>query len=294
MAVGTPTLAGAWIDEDAPDGARIIKVTSTGATPVNVYQIQASRAVGHELLNRLSKRLHAHGFVGDLNGQHDRITLIASAGDPEDLARALKPGLVEVAAVLAEPAALALLDAGAPPGSLVRYDASDPKKMWAVSSSESLAFELPSVTVGLVPETRAPMLRLKMSARTAAAFGDLTGRLVGRKMAVMVDGVVYMAPLVMERISGGEVQITLPYDDMSPARLASAIDGGPITHGLKLTHSWAGHRTDMGGRTRVKPDKPGAGNEVLYGTPARWELTACDLSGQPTCRISSSMVLGQR
>lgn len=295
ISAATPAVAGARLDEDAPDGARVIKVPSTGPVPVTVFEVQAGGPVDHELLNRLSKRLHAHGFVADVNGQHDHITIIATAGQAADLARALQPGLVEVAAVVLEPPALKGAGATAPPGTLIRPDVSDPNTRWAVSASESLAFESPSVTVGQAPFTRAPMLTLKMSPRVAKAFSDLTERLVRRKMAVMVDGVVYLAPLVMERIPGGMVQITLPYDDQSPSRLASAIDGGPLKATLTLTRTWAGHRTDVGGRTHVKPDAGnGTGTELIYGTPARWELHACDLSGQPTCRIASSMVLGER
>ena len=47
----------------------------------------------------------------------------------------------------------------------------------------------------------------------AKIFSDLTGNNVGKRMAIVLDGNVYSAPSINERIPGGSAQITLGRGD---------------------------------------------------------------------------------
>lgn len=71
----------------------------------------------------------------------------------------------------------------------------------------------------------------------AKEFGELTRRLVGQKLALLVDGEIQSAPVVMEAIEGGRVQITLG-DVSDPervaARLAYALAGGELPFPLEI------------------------------------------------------------
>lgn len=57
------------------------------------------------------------------------------------------------------------------------------------------------------PESR-PYVSVSLQPQAAKTFEALTGRLTGRRLAVILDGRVLMAPVVQQAISGGNLQIT--------------------------------------------------------------------------------------
>lgn len=54
-----------------------------------------------------------------------------------------------------------------------------------------------------------PYVSLTFSRRGAELFEKLTGDNVGRRMAIVLDGIVDSAPVIQDRIAGGRAQITL-------------------------------------------------------------------------------------
>jgi preprotein translocase subunit SecD len=58
-----------------------------------------------------------------------------------------------------------------------------------------------------------PYVSLTFSKSGAGIFGDLTGKNVGRRMAIQLDEKVQSAPNIQEKIGGGSCQITLGYGD---------------------------------------------------------------------------------
>jgi preprotein translocase subunit SecD len=73
-----------------------------------------------------------------------------------------------------------------------------------------------------------PVITIEMSSASAAAFGRLTQANVGRHMALRLDGVTVMAPLIREPILGGSAQISGLPDDVDPPDLASRIAAGTV------------------------------------------------------------------
>ena len=53
-----------------------------------------------------------------------------------------------------------------------------------------------------------PVVLLYLNTQGAARFAQITGRNVNKRMAIILDGTVYSAPVIHERISGGSAQIT--------------------------------------------------------------------------------------
>ncbi len=53
-----------------------------------------------------------------------------------------------------------------------------------------------------------PYVSVDLDPRGAQIFDALTGENVGRRLAIVLDGTVYSAPVIKERIPGGHVQIT--------------------------------------------------------------------------------------
>ncbi|MEO0157423.1 MAG: protein translocase subunit SecD [candidate division WOR-3 bacterium] len=53
-----------------------------------------------------------------------------------------------------------------------------------------------------------PVVLLSFNRQGAARFAQITGRNVGKRLAIILDGTVYSAPVIRERIAGGNAQIT--------------------------------------------------------------------------------------
>jgi preprotein translocase subunit SecD len=77
-------------------------------------------------------------------------------------------------------------------------------------------------------------VRLAFTPEGKQQFAELTGRLVNRKLAIVLDGRLLMAPVVMERINGGTAVVTLgrsgtlPSQEQEARRLAVALSVSPL------------------------------------------------------------------
>ena len=58
------------------------------------------------------------------------------------------------------------------------------------------------------PQTHEPMVSFKFNLRGAQRFGQATSENVGRRMAIVLDGVIQSAPVIRSAITGGSGQIT--------------------------------------------------------------------------------------
>lgn len=61
-------------------------------------------------------------------------------------------------------------------------------------------------TTGTTPDEQAYAIRLTRAAATR--FEEVTGAAIGRRLAVVIDGKVAMAPVIRTRIVGGQVVVT--------------------------------------------------------------------------------------
>ncbi len=66
-----------------------------------------------------------------------------------------------------------------------------------------------NATVGFNQQTSQPEVNLKLDRVGADLFEEMSGANVGRKMAIILDEVVYSDPIFNERIPGGNVRITM-------------------------------------------------------------------------------------
>jgi len=69
--------------------------------------------------------------------------------------------------------------------------------------------QLQDARVQIDQQKNEPYVSLEFKASGAKIFEELTGENVGRRMAVILDGNVYSAPSIREKIGGGRAQITL-------------------------------------------------------------------------------------
>ncbi len=73
-----------------------------------------------------------------------------------------------------------------------------------------------------------PLINFSLNAEGAEIFGDFTGKSVGKHLAVVLDGKVYSAPVINERIGGGSGQISGNYTVMEAKDLAIALRSGSL------------------------------------------------------------------
>ncbi len=86
---------------------------------------------------------------------------------------------------------------------------------------------LTDASVGFDQNNR-PVINFTLNAEGAEIFGDFTGRSVGKRLAVVLDGKVYSAPNINERIGGGSGQISGNYTVLEAKDLAIALRSGAL------------------------------------------------------------------
>lgn len=72
---------------------------------------------------------------------------------------------------------------------------------------------LQEATVRIDQQQNRPYVGIDFKAEGARIFEEITGKNVGRRMAIVLDGNVYSAPVIQDRIAGGSAQITLGFGD---------------------------------------------------------------------------------
>ncbi len=93
--------------------------------------------------------------------------------------------------------------------------------------------ELQEATVRIDQEQNRPYVSLEFKPNGAKIFEQITGANIGKRLAIVLDGNVYSAPVVQGKIAGGSAQITLGNGDynavMSEARdLALVLRAGAL------------------------------------------------------------------
>jgi len=79
-----------------------------------------------------------------------------------------------------------------------------------------------------------PYVSLKFKAQGARDFDRITAENVKRRLAIVLDGVVYSAPVIQERISGGDAQITGSFSEEEAKILAIALRSGALPAPVKI------------------------------------------------------------
>ena len=105
-----------------------------------------------------------------------------------------------------------------PAGTHVAYEhITGPKEAWrSYIVKDEVGFDGDDVenAVGSYdPNTNRPVVMVEMTRVGAARFGDLTGRIVGGKLAIMTGDLVKSAPVINGKIGGGRAQITMGAGD---------------------------------------------------------------------------------
>lgn len=73
-----------------------------------------------------------------------------------------------------------------------------------------------------------PIVSFSLDSKGAKIFGDFSGANIGNRMAIVLDGKVYSAPVIRERIGGGSGQISGGFSVNEATDLAIALKSGAL------------------------------------------------------------------
>jgi len=79
-----------------------------------------------------------------------------------------------------------------------------------------------------------PYVELILSDRGAREFEEITGENVGRNLAIVLDGKVFSAPVIREKIAGGRASITGSFDIKEARDLAIVLRAGALPAPIKI------------------------------------------------------------
>jgi len=113
-------------------------------------------------------------------------------------------------------------------GDIILEDEKNPQMKYLVREIPILdGGMLTNAQVGFDQNNR-PVINFSLNAEGAEIFGDFTGRSVGKRLAIVLDGKVYSAPNINERIGGGSGQISGNYTVLEAKDLAIALRSGAL------------------------------------------------------------------
>nr|WP_321266435.1 protein translocase subunit SecD [uncultured Sulfurimonas sp.] len=113
-------------------------------------------------------------------------------------------------------------------GDIILEDVKNPELKYLVREIPILdGGMLTDASMGFDQNNR-PLINFKLNAEGAEIFGDFTGKSVGKRLAVVLDGKVYSAPNINERIGGGAGQISGSYTVEEAKDLAIALRSGAL------------------------------------------------------------------
>ena len=93
---------------------------------------------------------------------------------------------------------------------------------------------LTDARVAFDQRTNSPIISFTLNAEGARIFGDFTGANVGKRLAIVLDGKVYSAPSINERIGGGSGQISGGFSVEEAHDVAIALRSGALLAPVKM------------------------------------------------------------
>jgi len=114
-------------------------------------------------------------------------------------------------------------------GDIILDDVADDGRKYLLYSIPILdGSMLTDAKVGFEQKGTRPLINFSLNGQGAKIFADFTEKSVGKRMAVVLDGKVYTAPNIVQRIGGGQVQITGSFTPQEAHDVAIALRSGAL------------------------------------------------------------------
>lgn len=83
-------------------------------------------------------------------------------------------------------------------------------------------------------ESHQPVVNFTLDSQGSKIFGDFSGANIGKRMAIVLDGKVYSAPVIRQRIGGGSGQISGGFTKEQASDLAITLRSGSLSAPLEV------------------------------------------------------------
>jgi preprotein translocase subunit SecD len=175
----------------------------------------------------------------DIRRQGDKRILVQLPGVKEtERAKALigKTALLEFKLVDESETAETALKDGVPPGDEVLYEVNEDPNTRRTTRTPYLLKKRPALTGEYLTDARVqidsrynePYVSIKFDNKGARIFERVTGENVKKRLAIVLDNRVYSAPVIQERIAGGEARITGRFTADEARDLAIVLRAGAL------------------------------------------------------------------
>jgi preprotein translocase subunit SecD len=131
---------------------------------------------------------------------------------------------------------------GAPPGSELLWQRLIDKKTkqeqripYIVEKKTLLTgADLSTARVSIDQTTSEPYVSVEFNSAGARVFAELTEKNVGRRLAIILDGIIHSAPVIREKIPSGQAQITGGFTTEEATDLAIVLRAGALPAPVKI------------------------------------------------------------
>lgn len=120
-------------------------------------------------------------------------------------------------------------------GDVIYPDAKDDRIKYVLKNIPVLdGAMLTDAKVAFSQQNNLPIINFTLNSEGARIFGDFTGANVGKRLAIVLDGKVYSAPVINERIGGGSGQISGGFTLDEAHDVAIALRSGALLAPVKM------------------------------------------------------------
>jgi len=119
-------------------------------------------------------------------------------------------------------------------GDVILEDTKNPQIKYLVKEIPILNGSQVSDAKVAFDQSNQPIINFTLNSSGARIFGDFTGKNVGKRLAVVLDGKVYSAPNIRERIGGGSGQISGGFTTVEAGNVAIALRSGALPASVEL------------------------------------------------------------
>ncbi|BCX79386.1 protein translocase subunit SecD [Campylobacter sp. 19-13652] len=120
-------------------------------------------------------------------------------------------------------------------GDIIYPDVKNPNRKYLLQAIPVLdGAMLTDARVAFSQQNNQPVINFTLNSEGARIFGDFTGSNVGKHLAIVLDGKVYSAPVINERIGGGSGQISGGFSVDEAHDVAIALRSGALLAPVKM------------------------------------------------------------
>jgi protein-export membrane protein SecD len=94
-----------------------------------------------------------------------------------------------------------------------------------------------AASIGTNPQTNEIEVNVTFDSEGAAAWAEITGARIGQQIAIVLDGNVESAPVVRDRITGGQTSISGTFTPEEARRLQTVLETGALPVSLEFSES---------------------------------------------------------